>query len=200
MLHERITNTGATEDGRSQGALDEVALVRRVAQGDRVAFETLYGCYYPRLARFLERVTRQPQLVEEILNDTMLVVWRKAPTYDLSSKVSTWIFAIAYRKTLKTLKGMDRVLEFDPERIVSPVESAPEGEFMRQELRAFLSRAMTALSAEQRAVIELTYYHGHTYQEIAEIMGCPVDTVKTRMFHARKKLKALLAEREEAAI
>lgn len=200
MLRDRITNIGAGGEVWSRASLDEVDLVRRVAHGDRAAFETLYGCYYPRLTRFLERMTRQPQLVEEILNDTMLVVWRKAHTYDLSAKVSTWIFAIAYRKTLKTLKRADRVLEFDPEENVSPVESEPEGEMMQQELRAFLSRAMTALSAEHRAVIELTYYHGYAYQEIAEIMGCRVDTVKTRMFYARRRLKALLAKREEATV
>lgn len=198
MLHERITNIGAAGEERSRAPPDDVVLVRRVALGDRAAFETLYGHYYPRLTRFLERVTRQPQLVEEILNDTMLVVWRKAKTYDLSSKVSTWIFAIAYRKTLKTLKRVNRVLEFDPEENVIPAESEPEGEMMQQELRAFLSRALRALSAEQRAVIELTYYHGYAYQEIAEIMGCPVDTVKTRMFYARRRLKALLADRAEA--
>lgn len=200
MLHERITNIGAAGEGRSRTSPDEVALVHRVARGDHAAFETLYECYHPRLTRFLERVTRQPQLVEEILNDTMLVVWRKAQTYDLSSKVSTWIFAIAYRKTLKTLKRADRVLEFDPGENVGPVESEPESEFMQHELRAFLSRAMTALSAEHRAVIELTYYQGYAYQEIAEIMDCPVDTVKTRMFHARRRLKALLADREEARV
>lgn len=198
MLHERITNIGAPEAGRSAASRDEAALMRRVAHGDGAAFETLYGCYYPRLRRFLERVTRRPQLVEEILNDTMLVVWRKAHTYDLSSKVSTWIFAIAYRKSLKTLKRVDRVLEFDPEENASPAKSGPEGEMMQQELRVFLSRAMTALSAEHRAVIELTYYQECSYREIAEIMECPIDTVKTRMFHARRRLKLLLADREEA--
>jgi RNA polymerase sigma factor (sigma-70 family) len=197
MLHERITNIGAPE-ARSAASRDEAALMRRVAHGDGAAFEKLYGCYYPRLRRFLERVTRRPQLVEEILNDTMLVVWRKAHTYDLSSKVSTWIFAIAYRKSLKTLKRVDRVLEFDPEENASPARSGPEGEMMQQELRVFLSRAMTALSAEHRAVIELTYYQECSYREIAEIMECPVDTVKTRMFHARRRLKLLLADREEA--
>jgi RNA polymerase sigma factor (sigma-70 family) len=200
MLHERITNIGAAREERSRATLDDVALVRRVARGDRAAFETLYSHYYPRLTRFLERVARQPQLVEEILNDTMLVVWRKAQTYDLSSKVSTWIFAIAYRKTLKALKRVNRVLELDPPENGDPVESEPEGEMVRQELRAFLSRAMSSLSAEQRAVIELTYYHGYACQEIAEIMGCPVDTVKTRMFYARRRLKALLADRAETKL
>ena len=83
--------------------------------------------------------------------------------------------------------------------IASPAESGPEGHLQRKELRTRLSEALIALSPEHRAVIELTYYEGCTYREIAAIVGCPIDTVKTRMFHARRRLKALLADRGEEA-
>ena len=199
MLRRQIAGLGVQGEGQSAAPVDEVALVGRVASADGVAFEALYRCYYPRLRRFLEQVTRRPQLVEEILNDTMLVVWCKAHTYNRHSKVSTWIFAIAFRKALKALKHIDDAVDFDPEEVASPVESGPEGELLRQELHVLLSHAMSALSAEHRAVIELTYYEGCAYREIAEIMGCPVDTVKTRMFHARRRLRALLAGRVEDA-
>ncbi len=78
--------------------------MRRVAAKDRRAFDVLYRAYYRRLTRFLEQLTRRPHLTEEALNDTMLVVWRKAHTFDGSSRVSTWIFGIAYRKALKAVK------------------------------------------------------------------------------------------------
>jgi RNA polymerase sigma factor (sigma-70 family) len=172
----------------------EVALIGRIVYGDGAAFEALYHCFYPRLRRFLERLTRRPQLVEEILNDTMLVVWRKAHTYNQQSTVSTWIFAIAFRKALKALKRLDDPVDTDGNDELSWDGLGPDGDLMQQELRAFLSHAMSSLSVEQRAVIELTYYHGCAYREIAEIVGCPVDTVKTRMFHARRKLKTLLAD------
>ena len=139
---------GRTGKGWSTGPLDEVALMGRVASGDGEAFEVLYRCFYRRLRRFLERMTRRPQLVEEILNDTMLVVWRKAHTYNLRSKVSTWIFAIAYRKALKALKHLDDPVAADPEESASPLKSGPEGELMGQELRVLLSHAMDSLSAE----------------------------------------------------
>jgi RNA polymerase sigma-70 factor (ECF subfamily) len=168
-----------------------------VAGGDQDAFEALYRGFYPRLRRFLERMMRRPQLVEEVLNDTMLVVWRKAHTYNLRSKVSTWIFAIAYRKALKALTRVDDPVDLDFEDDASEADSGPEAELMEQELRVFLSHALTSLSADQRAVIELTYYHGCTYREIAEIMKCPLGTVKTRMLHARRKLRALLASHIE---
>src|SRR4029450_4787101 len=79
-------------------------LLRRIALQDRHAFEALYRTYYRRLARFLDRLTRRPQMIDEILDDTMLVVWRKAATFNGHSQVSTWIFAIAYRKAMKALK------------------------------------------------------------------------------------------------
>jgi RNA polymerase sigma factor (sigma-70 family) len=176
---------------------DEAALLARAAIGDRVAFETLYRCYYPRLTRFLERVTRRPAIVEEVLNDTMLVVWQRADDYNGRSKVSTWVFGIAYRKALKALSRLqDGVAdEADVEDMVTPSE--PAGEVQRIQLKAVFQDALATLSPSQRAVIELTYYEGHAYRDIAEIMDCPVGTVKTRMFHAHRKLKTLLAEREE---
>lgn len=200
MPQKPITGSGAQENRHGAASLDEALLLGRVATTDGDAFETLYHVYYPRLRRFLERVTRRPHLVEEILNDTMMVVWRKAYAYNFGSKVSTWIFAIAYRKALKALKGIDDAVDFDPDENTAHLMPGPEGELQQKEVRAYLGRAMSALSAEQRAVIELTYYEGYAYREIADILGCPVDTVKTRMFHARRKLKALLARDRGEAI
>jgi RNA polymerase sigma-70 factor (ECF subfamily) len=180
-------------------AADEIALIRQVAGGDTAAFETLFRRYYPRLRRFLERMTRRPQLVDEIVNDTMLVVWRKADTFNLRSKLSTWIIGIALRRSLKALERVDDAIDFDPDAAASPAEAGPEGNLLRQELRTRLSQSLMSLSPEQRTVIELTYYEGCTYREIAAMVGCPIDTVKTRMFHARRRLKALLADRGEEA-
>ena len=177
--------------------VDEVALIERVAGGDTRAFETLYRHYFPRLVRFIERMTRRPELVEEILNDTMFVVSTSAHKYNRSSKVSTWIFAIAYRKSLKALRDVDIPVESDEsaDAVADPME--PRDEVVQAQLRRVLSEAVDALSANHRAVIELTYFHEIGYREIAQIMGCPVETVKTRMFHARRRLKTLLPERLE---
>jgi RNA polymerase sigma-70 factor (ECF subfamily) len=178
---------------RLASGLHDASLVDRVAAGDSVAFESLYRLFYPRLRRFIERMTRRPQLVDEILDDTMLVVWRKAGTYDLSSKVSTWIFAIAFRKSLKALKGLDEPVDADPDLRATADGRGPDGALLGSEVRTLLGRALETLSPEQRAVVELTYFQGCGYREIASILDCPVDTVKTRMFHARRKLKVLLA-------
>src|SRR5689334_7146582 len=174
------------------------ALVGRVANGDMVAFEALYRGFYPRLRRFLERMTRRPQLVDEIVNDTMLVVWRKADSYDFTSTVSTWIFAIAFRKALKALKSADDPIDADVDARPQPDGEGPDAILLSRETRALLLTALGTLSTEQRAVVELTYFHGCGYREIASIMECPVDTVKTRMFHARRKLRVLLAGERSA--
>jgi RNA polymerase sigma factor (sigma-70 family) len=180
----------------ANGAAGEVELLAQVARGDRLAFERLYRAYLPRLTRFLQQVTRRPHAIEEVVNDTMLVVWRKAATYSTESKVSTWIFAIAYRRGLKLLKRFDEPVAGDDEDTLV-ADEAPESAVLQRQLRDVLDAAMAQVSPEQRAVVELTYYHGCAYREIAEIMGCPVDTVKTRMFHARRRLRQLLERRRE---
>jgi RNA polymerase sigma factor (sigma-70 family) len=194
MLHTTIEGTSARSQRRGRAAQDEAALMGLVAGRDREAFETLYRGYYPRLRRFLERVTRRPQIVEEILNDTMLVVWRKASSYNLSSQVSTWIFGIALRRALKALKRIDDPVDFEPDDGPDQIGTGPEGMLVQQQTRAFITRALGALSPDHRAVIEFTYFQGYSCAEIAEIMRCPVSTVKTRMFHARRRLRMLLPD------
>lgn len=176
---------------------EEVRLVGRVAAGDMSAFDELYRGYHPRLTRFLERMTRRSDLVEEVLNDTMLVVWNHADRFNATSKVSTWIFAIAYRKALKMLQRLDEPVDDSAAEQVAALGPEPDEEFARMQLRRALLGALDGLSAVQRAVVDLTYFQGFGYSEIARIVECPVDTVKTRMFHARRRLRALLEGRVE---
>lgn len=178
------------------GDTDDNELVRLVGSGDRLAFQALYRAYFPRLARFLDRMTRNVPLLEEIINDTMLVVWQRADSYDGSSKVSTWIFGIAYRQALKALRDLDEPVE-DAAETPGETWHEPEHAMSARQLQHGVGRALDALPLEQRAVVCLTYYHGMAYQEIAETMGCPVNTVKTRMFHARLRLKDMLSDHME---
>ncbi|HXO19807.1 MAG TPA: sigma-70 family RNA polymerase sigma factor [Thermoanaerobaculia bacterium] len=175
---------------------DELSQLRRVAAGDRKAFEALYHLYYRRLFAYLWKITRRGEIVEEVLNDVMLAIWTGAARFDGRSRPSTWIFGIAYHKALKALARLQPVAAWpEPEtrEEPEPVDAdEPESLMNRRELKTTLGKALGALSPEQRAVVELTYYYELPYGEIAEIVGCPVNTVKTRMFHARKRLKQLL--------
>lgn len=175
-------------DLRSSGP-DERELLARVSARDLQAFEKLYRIYQPRLARFLIAIVQRPQLVEEVLDDTMMVVWQTAANFRGSSKPSTWVFSIAYRKALKAkAKWPDPVEDEEYDTRVSN-EPGPDDELHHQRLHDALIDAMSRLSPEHRAVVDLTYFHGMGYREIADIVECPVDTVKTRMFHARRRLR-----------
>lgn len=170
----------------------DAALLARVIDRDLRAFEALYQLYHPRLTRFLFNMTRRPALVDEVVNDTMMVVWSRPEGFDGSSKLSSWIFAIAYRKALQALRRQDVAVD-DPraEERESP-DPGPEQAAGEARVRHSLRAALDALSADHRTVVELTYFHDFGYREIAAIMDCPVDTVKTRMFHARRRLARLL--------
>jgi RNA polymerase sigma-70 factor (ECF subfamily) len=174
-------------------------LLDRVAQGDIGAFESLFHRYRPRLRRYLDRRTRRPELVDEIVNDTMLVVWRRAGSFDLRSCVSTWIIGIAHRVGLKATATARHSSEETADEGMAPLEDAPEHRVAQRELSSRLVEALRSLSPEHRAVIELAYFKGLSCREIAGLLGCPTDTVKTRMFHARRRLKVLLAHLAEDA-
>jgi RNA polymerase sigma factor (sigma-70 family) len=166
----------------------ELALLRRVAAGDDEAFVALYQRYRPRIQAFLRRLLADPLQAEEIADDVMVVVWRDAARFEQRSKLSTWIFGIAYRQAAKALRRRP------PPHV--PLEghgfTVPDGA-SAVEARQWVETALRYLSADHRLVVELTFVNGFSYQEIAEIAGCPVNTVKTRMFHARRKLKNLLS-------
>lgn len=183
---------------RGQRDVEDLRLLQLVATKDKLAFERLYARYYPQLSRYLKRLMRRPDMVEEIVNDTMFVVWEKADGFEGRSKVSTWITGIAY---LKAIKALDR-LKTMPEQAGEDRVEADDIEETRNlitklGLSDWLANGLDLISADQRSVVELTYFSGHSYQEIAEIMDCPVNTVKTRMFHARRRLAKLLPVLQE---
>jgi RNA polymerase sigma-70 factor (ECF subfamily) len=174
------------------GVAREVELIARVAEGDRRAFEELYHLYHRRMARFLTRLTRRYDIAEEVINDTFWVVWRKAHTFRGDSQPSTWILGIAYRKARNAFRASARLAEKNLEAEVLPLTNDEPAS--NEELRDWLARALAELPVEQRLAVELCYELGHSCEEIATIMGCPVNTVKTRLFHARAKLQRLLPQ------
>lgn len=165
------------------------ALLIAVAAGDRRALEELYLGYHRRLSRFLARFTPRYENIEEIINDTFMVVWQSAKDFRNASQVSTWIIGIAYRTALKSLRRQKnhtaaRSLDDYPEQTVDPTADT--------EINDWLQHGLNRLPVEQRLTLELAYNMGHSLEEIAAITECPVGTVKARMFHAREKLRESL--------
>jgi len=164
----------------------------QVALGDRAAFECLYRRYYDRLFRFVLRVTGRMNLVEDVINDTMIVIWKKAGDYRAAARPSTWIFGIAYRKGLKALSRELRAPETVDE--LPEIEQPAADALDREGLHAAIRQAVMQLPPEHRAVVDLTFFFNRSYDEVAQILDCPVGTVKSRMFHARAKLRPLLSQ------
>ena len=192
MNWSRAANSARSEESQPT-ASRERELLARVGAKELHAFETLYRTYQPRLARFLGTVLQRSPLIEEVLDDTMITVWQTAANFRGASKPSTWIFAIAYRKAIKAKARWPDPLEDDAlETRVDP-DALPDEKLQQQRLHNALRQAMQQLSAEHRAVVDLTYFHGLGYREIADIVGCPAETVKTRVFHARQRLRKALA-------
>ncbi len=185
--------------GRGQGdpadqvqSDDDWNLIRRVGLGEETALEQLYRSYYSGLYRFILQITRRSDYVEEVINDVMFVVWEKAATVVPLSKASTWILGIAHNKALQALRRNRSpggiALDHDDNTDHLPDHNGAFGELETKEV---LFALMRRLSPEQRAVLELVYYHGLHYAEIAQVIDCPENTVKTRVFHARRKLREI---------
>jgi len=155
---------------------EELVLLKQVATGDRSALTRLYLLYHARLFKFVFRLTRSYATADEIVNDTMLVVWDKAASFRGDSKVSTWIF----RKQLRLSPLTD-------------LDDAGHDHDAIMENEDWVRQGLHTLPAAQKLTVVLVFYMGLTYQETADITGCPVNTVKTRMFHARRKLKKYLS-------
>ncbi len=172
----------------SQTATDR-ELVQRIAGQDRAAFQALYARHQIRAFRFILRLTRNEAVAEELVNDVFLDVWRQAGRFQGGSAVSTWIFAIARNKTISLLRKRSELQM--PDGAAEALEDetdTPEVTAQKTDKSAQMRRCMETLSLEHREVIDLVYYHEKSVREVADIVGIPLATVKTRMFHARKKL------------
>lgn len=184
------TDSGAvTETEDEQDAL----LLQRIERKEMSAFESLYKRYHGKLSRFVVSTLGRTDLADEIINDVMYVVWEKAASYDHQCKPSTWIFGIAYNKARKHFRSagqprIESLNDFDADAETTGRHHHWLEQLEREDL---CTSILASLSSEHRAVIELTYFYGMHYREIGQIMGCPENTVKTRMFHARRHMSRL---------
>ena len=186
----RVRRTPVRDDLADREAIARIADAR-----DAAALEALYRHYREPLGAFLSRMLPEPLAVAEVYNEVMWTVWRRACTYNGASKVSTWLYAIAYRQALSALRRNRprpmHAVPADEAPAPAPPDLADE-ELVRQ--------ALARLAPDHRLVIELTYFAGLKYEEIAQVADCPLNTVKSRMFHARRKLKVVLAELGESTM
>jgi RNA polymerase sigma-70 factor (ECF subfamily) len=177
----------------SPSDLEDAALIALVASGDRAAFERLYLAYRSRIACFLARFIRGREDREEIIEDTFVAVWRNARHFRHASRLSTWIIGIGYRTALKSIRANKH--QIVSRKVEDPTEDLTEdrpNHADELEQKDWVKKGLDRLPLEQRLVLVLAYSFGHSVEEIAAITRAPIGTVKTRMFHAREKLRHCL--------
>jgi len=181
-----VAATRAGEIGNVDNA-EELRLLRLVADRDRDALTALYRVYHPRLFRFLYRLTHSYTAADELVNDIMLAVWKSASSFRGESRVSTWIFGIAYRQAMRRLRRRRLRIrrDKDPDAFGATGNRDVEAEDL-------VRQGLESLPPAQQFAMLLVFYQGLSYAEVAEVTGCPVNTVKTRMYHARRKLRDFL--------
>src|SRR6266478_5534501 len=168
-------------------------LTRRIAAGDQSAMRALFARYRVKVYRWLLCLVVDEALAEDLLSEVFLDVWRQAASFEARSSVSTWLLAIARHKALSARRRrIDAELDEDfAARIRHPADD-PEMVLLKKNRADLLLQSMANLSRKHREVLDLVYYHGKSVKEVAEIAGVPQATVKTRMFHARRKLADLV--------
>ncbi len=168
-------------------------LVRRVAAGDEAAFAELYDLYAPPVYNYLLRLVNESAVAEDILQEVFLALWRGARNFRAEAQVKTWLLRIAHHQAVSWLRRKRAVLWSDDELDQEAAESIEDdltGSWQIDQLRGALAR----LSPKHRAVIELTFVHGLSYLEIAQVMNCPIGTVKSRMSYALRHMNELLTQ------
>jgi RNA polymerase sigma-70 factor, ECF subfamily len=175
-----------------QSTSDEV-LIGRIANGDRLAMQVLYARHHVRVFRFVVRLVRDETTAEDLISEVFLDVWRQAGRFEGRSAVSTWMLAIARFKALSALRRRpDQELDEETAGAIEDLSDDPAAALEKKDKSVMLRKCLTGLSAEHREIIDLVYYHEKSVEEVAEIVGIPENTVKTRMFYARKRLAELV--------
>src|SRR4030095_5210117 len=169
------------------------ALIGRIAGGDKLAMQVLFARHHVRVYRFVLRLVGDPSRAEDLISEVFLDVWRQAGRFEGRSAVSTWLLAIARFKALSALRRRpDEELDEETAGAIEDPSDDPATALEKKDKSVMLRKCLAGLSAEHRKIIDLVYYHEKSVEEVAEIVGIPENTVKTRMFYARKRLAELL--------
>ena len=177
-------------------ATDDEALIRRIAAGDRQAMQGLFARHHVRVYRFVLRLVRNESIAEDLVSEVFLDVWRQAGRFQGRSQATTWLLGIARFKALSALRRRtDAELTDEAVATLEDEGDDPEMALRKKDGGEVLRECIGELSPDHREVIDLVYYHERSVEDVARILGVPEGTVKTRMFHARRKLAEMLTAR-----
>jgi RNA polymerase sigma-70 factor, ECF subfamily len=170
-------------------------LLNRIADGDKLAMRVLFAQFNVRVYRFVLCFVRDEVIAEDVVNEVFVEVWRNASRFQGNSQVSTWILAIARFKALSAIRRRkDEMLDDVETASIPDTADDPEMVMQKKDRVSILRECMSHLSRQHREIIDLVYYHDKSIVEVAQIVGVPENTAKTRIFHARSRMAKLLQQ------
>ncbi len=171
-------------------------LVARIVSGDESAVRDLYARYGQRLYAYALRLTGDPATAEDVTQETLVIAWRTAREFRGSGRLVAWLLGITHHQAMKSLRHAPRAAGTLAESIAAP-DPSPEEQAQTQEIRRRVRQGLQDLSVEHRAVLDLVFYQGLSLNEVAQVCGCPLGTVKSRLSYARKHLRGVLGSSQE---
>lgn len=198
MLSEESDHAESTQRGADAS---DTALISAVADRDQRAMQTLYTRHSVKIFRFISRIVSNPSLAEDLVSEVFLDVWRNADSFKARSQVTTWLLAIARNKAYSALRRRSDE-QIDDEALAAVEDPMEDQETLmdREDRNAIVQQCLAQLSPAHREVLDLVYYHEKSIDEIAEIVGIPASTVKTRAFYARSHMAKILRSAGVAAL
>jgi RNA polymerase sigma-70 factor (ECF subfamily) len=171
---------------------EDHTLIRQIADGDEDGFRRLYARYGRRLYAYALRVVGSPAAAEDVLQESLIVVWQGAERFRAEGRVIAWLLSIVHHKALHALRRKPAQALEPLEDILPDEDVRPEEKVVHREQQKLLRQGLTGLSVEHRSVLELVFFQGLSLQETADVCGCPVGTVKSRLSYAKNALRGEL--------
>ncbi len=193
MSAKTPTATPSVSREGAANAVSDDTLIRQIAEGNKLAMRALFARHQLKVYRFVLRILRDNVLAEDVVSEVFFEAWQHAGRFEGRSSVSTWLLGIARHKALsacnrRSTESLDCEMAMN---FADPADN-PEVELGRKDTGMVIRRCVGALSPEHAEIIDLVYYQEKSIKEIVGILGIPDNTVKTRMFYARKRLAALV--------
>ncbi len=176
---------------------DDLDLIHRLQAGDDDAMRDLYTRYGQRLYAYALRLTNDPATAEDVTQNTLITAWRTISSFRGEGRLIAWLLGILHHTAMKSIRGLHTVSGPIPEETLPDHQPSPQEQAEGRERKRWVRDGLASLSLEHRTVLELVFYQGLSLQEVAEVLDCPLGTVKSRLSYARQHLRGVLTRMEE---
>jgi len=177
---------------------DDLDLIHRLKAGDDDAMRDLYARYGQRLYAYALRLTNDPAAAEDVTQNALITAWRTVGSFREEGRLIAWLLGIVHHTAMKSIRDVPTVLDPSTEEDVPDRQPSPQEQAEGREMKRWVRDGLASLSLEHRTVLELVFYQGLSLNEVAEVLGCPLGTVKSRLSYARQHLRGVLTRMEES--